>query len=65
MDTKSDASPCRNICQLDPTAAFCIGCGRTRADIAQWMQLGRADKLEVKRQAAQRLATYLKQTLKS
>jgi len=65
MDTKDDCSPCINICQLDPTAAFCIGCGRTRADIAQWMQMGRAEKLEVKQQARQRLANYLKQSLKS
>ena len=26
-------SPCVKICTLDPTGAFCIGCGRTPAEI--------------------------------
>jgi hypothetical protein len=33
---QSDArapSPCVKICTLDPTGAFCIGCGRTPAEI--------------------------------
>jgi hypothetical protein len=27
------ASPCVKICTLDPTGAFCLGCGRTPAEI--------------------------------
>jgi len=26
-------SPCVKICTLDPTGAFCVGCGRTPAEI--------------------------------
>lgn len=32
-------SPCRRICVLDPVTDLCIGCGRTRAEIAAWRSL--------------------------
>src|SRR5215468_10348926 len=30
------ASPCIGICQIDEGLGFCIGCGRTRDEIATW-----------------------------
>lgn len=30
------ASPCRNICELDPLGQWCVGCGRTLDEIAAW-----------------------------
>jgi predicted Fe-S protein YdhL (DUF1289 family) len=30
------ASPCIGICQIDESLGFCIGCARTRAEIADW-----------------------------
>ena len=30
------ASPCVGICQIDESLGFCIGCARTRAEIAAW-----------------------------
>lgn len=30
------ASPCTGVCTLDPTTGFCLGCLRTRDEIALW-----------------------------
>jgi uncharacterized protein len=39
-------SPCNQVCKLD---AFdvCIGCGRTRDEIARWMRMRDQEKFEV------------------
>ncbi len=51
----SDAkSPCVQICQLSPEDV-CIGCGRTRGEIARWTGLDDSTKLKVKTLARQRL----------
>jgi predicted Fe-S protein YdhL (DUF1289 family) len=33
-NTQPTQSPCVSICKLDPQGKFCIGCGRTLAQIA-------------------------------
>ena len=33
-------SPCIKVCAMDAEDRFCTGCGRTRAEIAQWWLLG-------------------------
>lgn len=30
-------TPCVKICVVDPETQFCIGCGRTRGEIADWL----------------------------
>jgi len=30
------ASPCINVCRLDPATRWCLGCARTGAEIARW-----------------------------
>jgi predicted Fe-S protein YdhL (DUF1289 family) len=30
------ASPCVNICQIDPATRLCLGCRRTIDEIARW-----------------------------
>jgi predicted Fe-S protein YdhL (DUF1289 family) len=35
------ASPCVGICQIDESLGFCIGCARTRAEIATWTTASR------------------------
>ncbi len=30
-------SPCVKICVVDPETGWCIGCGRTRAEVAGWL----------------------------
>jgi len=51
-------SPCRQICHIPSGLDFCIGCGRTRTDIQDWLQMSDERRIEVKRDAASRLAGY-------
>jgi predicted Fe-S protein YdhL (DUF1289 family) len=30
-------TPCIKVCVVDPDTGFCIGCGRTRGEIAGWL----------------------------
>lgn len=39
-------SPCSNICQLDERDV-CVGCFRTRDEIARWMHMSDLEKLSV------------------
>jgi hypothetical protein len=32
-------TPCIQVCVIDPRSGFCIGCGRTGAEIAAWPEL--------------------------
>jgi uncharacterized protein len=47
-------SPCNKICTLNP-ANVCVGCGRTREEIASWPQLADAEKKRVAERARARL----------
>jgi predicted Fe-S protein YdhL (DUF1289 family) len=40
-------TPCVNICLLDPSTGYCIGCGRTRAEIAGWLDMTEARRREM------------------
>lgn len=40
-------SPCRRICAIDPETGFCIGCRRTRAEIAAWPRLADDGRLAI------------------
>ena len=40
------ASPCVNICRLDPQG-LCVGCRRTLGEIAEWSQASDARRLEI------------------
>ena len=33
------ASPCNDVCQLDRKSGWCLGCGRTGAEIAAWPRI--------------------------
>lgn len=33
-------SPCILVCSMDEKTGFCFGCGRTRAEIAGWIDMG-------------------------
>lgn len=41
------ASPCVNVCQMDPQTGLCRGCLRTIDEIAGWMDYSTAEKLQV------------------
>ena len=38
------ASPCVNICAIDPATGWCTGCGRTLNEIAGWGAAGPAQR---------------------
>ncbi len=37
-------SPCNDVCQLDWKSGWCLGCGRTGAEIAAWPRLTDAER---------------------
>ena len=40
-------SPCISVCQMDPSAGVCLGCYRTRGEIASWRSMDEADQLKL------------------
>ncbi|MEC8109517.1 MAG: DUF1289 domain-containing protein [Pseudomonadota bacterium] len=40
-------SPCISVCQIDPSEGVCIGCYRTRSEIASWRDMDEAHQLKV------------------
>lgn len=48
-------SPCIKICTLDLATGYCLGCGRTGAEIASWISMDHAKRLAVNIEAAARL----------
>lgn len=37
-------TPCIKVCVVDPETGFCIGCGRTRGEIANWLAMSAAER---------------------
>ena len=37
-------SPCISVCQMDDLAGVCVGCYRTRAEIATWASMDQNDQ---------------------
>jgi predicted Fe-S protein YdhL (DUF1289 family) len=48
-------SPCIQVCVLDPVTGFCIGCGRTGAEIAAWPAAGEREKAAIVARLPERL----------
>jgi len=46
-------SPCVKICELDRDDV-CVGCGRTRGEIAGWTSMSEAQKAEIVERARKR-----------
>jgi len=41
------ASPCNDVCTTDSESNLCIGCGRTKEEIANWLFLTDKQKEQV------------------
>lgn len=41
------ASPCIDVCRMDPTTGWCQGCYRTLAEIAAWSSAGDLEKQRI------------------
>ena len=48
-------SPCVQICVLDEGLGYCIGCGRTRAEIWKWTRASDDEKRDIVASAAKRV----------
>lgn len=62
MDTADPSpidSPCVQICELDADD-ICLGCGRSLAEIGDWLTASDSEKLEIRARAAARLARHCK-----
>lgn len=50
-------SPCIKVCVLDPVSGFCIGCGRTGAEIGAWLEMGEEQRAALVARLPDRLAS--------
>lgn len=48
------ASPCINLCQMDPVSGLCRGCFRTLDEITRWTQIDDAGRVTIISAAARR-----------
>lgn len=49
-------SPCILVCAIDVTTGYCFGCGRTREEIAGWMDYTSGERDEIMSILPDRLA---------
>jgi len=50
-------TPCIKTCVIDPVTGFCIGCGRTGAEIGGWIDMGPGERHMVIAGLPERLKT--------
>jgi predicted Fe-S protein YdhL (DUF1289 family) len=50
------ASPCINVCAIDPETGLCSGCGRTLDEIARWTLLSDGERQAIVRALPERRA---------
>jgi uncharacterized protein len=50
-------TPCIKICVIEPETGFCIGCGRTRSEIACWLSMVPVERRQVMGELPERVAT--------
>jgi len=50
------SSPCKLICDLDLEKGECIGCGRTREEIARWLSYTELQRRAIMAELPRRLA---------
>ena len=53
---KRAQSPCVDVCRVDPRTGWCLGCGRTDAEIREWVKLTPFRRKRLERELAQRVA---------
>ena len=54
---KEIASPCVNVCQVNPCNGLCQGCMRTLDEIAGWLDFSATEKLAVLEKLEERRRT--------
>jgi predicted Fe-S protein YdhL (DUF1289 family) len=56
MNASVIESPCVKVCTLDTQAGLCLGCGRTLAEIADWVRMSPERRTQIMAQLKTRLA---------
>jgi uncharacterized protein len=44
FDLPAIDTPCIKVCVIEPETGFCIGCGRTRMEIGNWLGISPAER---------------------
>jgi predicted Fe-S protein YdhL (DUF1289 family) len=50
-------TPCVKICVVDPDTQLCIGCGRTRMEIAGWLGMAAGERHRIVEALPERMET--------
>ena len=50
-------TPCIKVCVVDPGSGFCIGCGRSRDEIASWLDLNTEQRRRIMRSLPERISS--------
>ena len=50
-------TPCVKVCVVEPETGFCIGCGRTRMEIAGWLSMSPPERRTIIEALPERVAT--------
>lgn len=53
-------SPCILVCSIDDKTGYCFGCGRTRDEIAGWIEMTDVQRRAVMEQLPSRLETVVR-----
>ena len=51
-------SPCIEVCSIDEGTGYCVGCGRTRDEIADWPRMTPEEKRRVLAQLEERKSAF-------
>jgi uncharacterized protein len=50
-------TPCVKICVVEPETGFCIGCGRTRGEIGDWLAMSPSERHRLVLALPERMST--------
>lgn len=55
-------TPCVNVCMLDDASGLCVGCGRSGAEIAGWVDMSPAERRAIMAALPERMRQLEQQT---
>ncbi len=56
-DIRDIETPCVKLCVVDPDSGICIGCGRSRSEIAGWIAMSPGERRAVMGELDDRMAS--------
>ncbi|ODR94685.1 hypothetical protein AUC70_08735 [Methyloceanibacter stevinii] len=55
-------TPCVNVCMLDDASGLCVGCGRSGAEIAGWVDMSPAERRAIMAALPERMRQLERET---